>query len=180
MKCQITLISLIILVLSVVIQPVSAMPIPEDKQLYMRAQKEVKAGQFEFAFMRYNELLRGYPNSEYRNAALFGVAEYYFNTNNYKEAASNFEAYINQNTDFKKKLFAYGFLLKMAQNQNDQASQDKIIENILSLRQMGFVFDTSKEYHFYTALDHHLKAIFTINKIVFYKNDQPFVEVSYE
>ncbi len=151
-----------------------------DKQLYLQAQKSIKIGQTDFAFMRYRELLTTYPNSKYKNGALFGIAEYYFLNNNYKEAISSFEQYVRQNSDFKKKLFAYGYLLKMARSQNDQVSQDKIIEDILSLRQMGFVFDTSKEYRFYSSLNRHLKAIFTINTITFYVNDQPFVEASYE
>ena len=151
-----------------------------DRQLYSQAQTSVKLGQTDFAFMRYRELLLTYPNSKYKNGALFGVAEYYFLNNNDKEAAVSFEKYISQNSDFKKKLFAYSYLLKMAKNQNDQASQDKIIEAILSLRQMGFVFDTSKEYHFDSSLGRHLKAIFTINTITFSINDQPFVEASYE
>ena len=151
-----------------------------DKQLYLKAQKSIKSGQMDFAFLRYHELLLSYPNSKYRNGALFGVGEYYFLNNNYQEAKEAFEQYVHQNSDFKKKLFAYSYLLKIARNQNDQAAQDKIIENILSLRQMGFVFNTSKEYHFYSSLNQHLKAIFTINTITFYINDQPFVEVSYE
>ena len=183
MKTKLTLAALIILTLSffpISIQPALALPTPEDKQLYLRAQKSIKLGQKDFAFMRYGELLRRFPNSRYKDAALFGVAEYYFSAENYQEAESHFDEYIRQNSDFKKKLFAYGYLLKIAQDNSDLAMQNKIIEEILSLRQMGFVFDTSKEFHFYSAFKDHLKAIFTIDKIIFYRNDQPFVEVSYE
>lgn len=50
----------------------------EESRQFLMAQKAAKAGQADFAFMHYRNLLSNYPNSKYRETALFAEGEYYF------------------------------------------------------------------------------------------------------
>jgi tetratricopeptide (TPR) repeat protein len=57
-----------------------------DTILYKKAMNDLKNGRHEFAFMKFWEVVRDYPDSKYAAESHFRVAEFYFNVGSYVDA----------------------------------------------------------------------------------------------
>ncbi len=151
----------------------------EDATLYATAIKQAKAGNSDFAFMQYRSILIGFPNSKYREYALFATGEYYFSFPKYEEAKNAFTTLVTDYPNFKGKLFAMAYLFKMAELKKDMAFKEKIRKEIINLQQVSLIFRKSKEYKYHSPMNRTFKAIFYIDMIEFYSEGELFARIFY-
>ena len=150
-----------------------------SKDIYKLAVKSALQKNKEFAFMYYRQLLRDYPQSPYAMEALFGEGEYFFFIPDYDQAYKLFDEYIRRYPDSKAMLFALAYLLKIARIQKKEELAKDIEKKIISVRQVGLVFTDFKEYEYQSPLARKFLAVFHIDKIEFYADDNLFAKISY-
>lgn len=151
----------------------------EEVQLYRKAVKAARAGKTDFAFMYYNAILRNYPQSEYREDALFALGEYNYQLPNYAEAARMFASFIADYPQSPGRLFALAYLYKIAKIQENQSLIDDLKKEILTFRQVGLVFKEFKEREYHSPLERIHRAVFHIDMVEFYIAGDLFAQVSY-
>ncbi len=151
----------------------------EDRGLYSRAMKSAKQGDADFAFMNYRSILREYPQSKFKEQALFAHAEYSFLLKHYDESVALFTTFVQDYPDSKGKLFALAYLLKIAGEKGDQKEVEAIRKQIISLRKISLVFRNFKKYKYRSPFYRYWKAIIYIDKIEFYINGELFEKIFY-
>ena len=151
----------------------------EDAVLYAKALKYAREGNREFAYMNYRALLRDYPNSTFKEPALFAEGEYYFLIHDYVQAAVRFDAVLRDYPDTKAKLFILAYLFKYASFENNMDLRQELRNQMINLEQVSFVFRDTKIYEYTSPLNRAHKANFMINKIQYFIEGELFEEVSY-
>lgn len=152
---------------------------PGSSQIYSKAVKFAKAGQSDFAFMQYSELLRNYPTSKFRDQALFATGEYYFKNFGFKQAAEAFQTFIDEYPDSDERLYALAYLLNIAKKDGNVSVAQSLEKQIIDLQQVSFVFRNSKEIAYKSPLFQNYKAVIRIDQIEFYVEGELFAKVSY-
>ena len=152
---------------------------PGAIQSYSSAVEFAKAGQVDFAFMYFNELMRSYPESKYREQALFAVGEYYFRISGLREAEEAFRAFLDEYPDSKQRLYALAYLLNIAEKNQDEISVQGLKKQIIDLQQVSFIFRETKDVVYQSALYQNYRAVIYIDKIEFYVEGELFAKVSY-
>ena len=132
---------------------------PGAIQAYSRAVEFAKAGQVDFAFMYFNELMRNYPESKYREQAFFAVGEYYFRISGLRDAEESFKAFIEEYPDSKQRLYALAYLLNIAEKNQDAVFVQALEKQIIDLQQVSFIFRETKEVAYQSALYQNYKAV---------------------
>ena len=151
----------------------------QESELYARAAQAVKNGQKDFAYMYYNQILRDYPNSPFQEPVLFALAEYYAFLPDYAQANELFHRFIDEYPDSKAKLFALGHLLRIAEMQKNDARVQQLRKDIVTLKQISFVFRDFKEFQYNSPFTGKHKAVFRINEIEFYLEGDLFAKISF-
>ncbi len=150
-----------------------------NEEEYFQAKDAVKSGYNDFAFMYFQSVLKDNPQSKYREEALFATAEYYFTTSNYIDAFSTLESFLQDYPDSKMRPFALFYLLKISQIWgNDNLAKD-IEKQILNLKRVVLVFKETTGCNFKSPLGINYKAIYYIDKIEFYLDGKPQIQISY-
>ncbi|PIQ89094.1 MAG: hypothetical protein COV72_04685 [Candidatus Omnitrophica bacterium CG11_big_fil_rev_8_21_14_0_20_42_13] len=151
----------------------------EDKALYFEGIKSARSGNLDFAFMSFHMLLEGYPDSKFAPDTLFASAEYYFSIGDYKDARLALEKIVSEHADSKPHLFAFPYLLLMAQARNDAAAVRDIKKQVASSKQLVLLFRDSKEYTYHSALSKKYKAVYFIDHVDFYINGDLFAKIPF-
>ena len=151
----------------------------EEGQLYSLAVSAVKSGDLNTAFMHFHSFLENYPESKYREKALFAIGEYYFLIADYSDAVSAFVSFISDYPDSKARQFALGYLLKIAQIRGDESTVKSLEEKIVTLRQLTLLFSDFKEYKYRSPLLKEHRVIYYIDKVEFYVDKELFAKISY-
>lgn len=147
--------------------------------LYSKAIEFSEAGSAHFAFMHFNKLLRNYPESKYRQDALFATGEYYFETRSFHSAQKTFKTYLDEYPDSEETIYILAYLLHIAQRDKDLSLAGDLEKKIIDLQQVSFVFRDSKEMTYRSPLNKKYKAMVRIDKIEFYLEGDLFAQVSY-
>jgi len=150
-----------------------------EARLYSKALKFAKSGQEYFAFMQYNNLLRNYPESKYRERALFATGEYYYRESDLKQAETMFKTLLSEHPDSKEHLYTLAYLLSIADKNNDRPFVEDLEKQIINLQQVSFIFRESKEIAYRSPLYQNYKAVIHIDKIEFFVEGKLFAKVSY-
>ena len=146
-------------------------------RIYSKAVQFARAGQVHFAFMQYNNLLRSYPMSQYRDQALFATGEYYYQIGNLQGAETAFKTFLDENPDSEERLYALAYLLSIAvKNALPVADLER---SIINLQQVSLVFRETKEIAYRSPLYQDYKTVIHINKIEFYVEGKLFAKVSF-
>jgi tetratricopeptide (TPR) repeat protein len=152
---------------------------PSAISIYSKATEFSKAGQSDFAFMYYNELLRNYPTSKYREQALFATGEYYYKVSSFREAAAAFTDYLGEYPGSEQRLYVLAYLLSIAQRGKDASTIESLEKQIIDLQQVSFVFREKKEIAYRSPLNQNYKAVIHIDRVEFYVEGKLFAKVSY-
>ena len=150
-----------------------------DSTLYMQSLQWAKDGRVDFAYMGYRSILRDYPESQFKQHALFAEAEYAFFLTHYAKSAKLFNAFLKDSSDTRQALFALAYLLKIARDNENTEIIDSLEKRIISLTPATLVFRDFKEYTFISPFDWKCKAKVYINKIEFYMEDKLFETMVY-
>jgi len=153
--------------------------VSEDGQVYSMACEFARVGRQEFAFMHYNHILREYPQSSYREQALFAAGEFYFNVFSYKEATSAFQKFIDEYPDAEERIYALAYMLNLAEREQDIEAVKGLEKKIVALQQVSLVFRKTKEASYLSPLHQHYQAVIHIDKMEFYVEGDLFAQVSY-
>ena len=147
--------------------------------LLIKGHPQTPSSSVDFLFMQYRTLLREHPNSQYRDDAIFANGEYYYLSSTYDEAQKFFQQYLSEGKDLKRKLFAQGYLLRIAQMQNNVELIQKLAKEIRTYKQHIFIFSHSKEYFLNSPLKRRHSVIYSINQIEFYVGQDLLAKVSF-
>jgi len=150
---------------------------PGAAKVYIKAVQFAKAGQDHFAFMQYNNLLRSYPLSKYRDEALFALGEYYFQTLSLGKAEAAFVDYLDENPDSQERMYALAYLHSIAVKKG--APVEDIRREIINFQQVSFIFRETKEITYRSPLYKNYRTVIHIDKIEFYVEGELFAQVSY-
>lgn len=151
----------------------------EADALYVKALQAARGGRVDFAFMYYSELERKYPNSRYREEALFAKGEYYYQLPGYAEAGKIFNTLIRDYPKSPSSLFALAYLYKIAEATQDTESLEQLKKDIVAFQQVGLIFKESKEYKYPSPLHSAYRAVVRIDTMEFYRGGELFVTVAY-
>lgn len=150
-----------------------------DSWLYSEAVKEANQGNYEFAFLHLHSLARSYPESKYLEDALFTIGEHHFTGNNSSGAVEAFSQLLEKFPDSKSTLFSLAYLLKVAQARKSEKLAADLEKTILTFHKISLVFRDSKEFTYKSAFQNRYKAVYFIDKVEIYKNDELFTQVLY-
>jgi len=152
---------------------------PQASALYSTARAAARMEEYDAAFLSFRDLLENYPESRYASRSLFAVGEYYFLNGNYREAAPIFLELVNDDPEAKNAVFCLAYLLKIAQNNEDQELIAKLEHAIVTFHQLSLVFRESKQFSYRSSLSRRHKVIYYIDKVEFYVNGELFAQISY-
>ena len=147
--------------------------------LYYKGVHAARFGDKDFAFMYFKNLLREFPESELAESALFAVGEYCFSILNHHDAVKYFSSFINSYPESKAKLFALAYLREIAKLENNPELAEKISKEIVTSKQLRLLFSEFKEYTYWSAFYEQYKAVFFIDKVEIYIDEELFTEISY-
>jgi hypothetical protein len=151
----------------------------DSKEMYYKAIEAVKSKDSDSAFMYFQLLLKDYPESKYKEDALFATGEYYFAIGDYRDAKSAFLQLITDYPDSKGRLFALVYLLKMAEKQAKESLVENLENRIVTFKQQIFLFKDYKEYKYKSPFSKKYKVIYSIDKVQFYLDGELFAQISY-
>ncbi|MBU0709544.1 MAG: hypothetical protein KJ793_02405 [Candidatus Omnitrophica bacterium] len=150
-----------------------------DAAMYSRAIAVAKAGNVGAAFMYFHSLLTRYPDSQYREEALFALGEYYFLTSNSSDAVSNFVALVDEFPDFEGKIFALVYLFKIAERANEKSMAQGLEKDIVTFKRLILLFKDYKEYKYLSPLHREHKLVYFIDKIEAYVDGELLAQIPY-
>lgn len=151
----------------------------EDALLNAKGKEFAKSGNIDFAFMQYHALLANYPQSKFKEQAVFALGEYNYALGNYKETERLFKDHLTAFPNSAGKFFALAYLFKIAELNTDDQGLENYKKEIVNFKQVSLVFRKSKEYAFISPLNHKYRAVVGIDTIEFYVNEELFAKISY-
>lgn len=159
----------------------SSMPrqAPGTQQEYYQALKTARHGDLDAAFMYLRAALAASEDSPYHEHILFAIAEYYFLNGAYADAAKAFSQFLERYPDSKTRVFAFVYLMKIAERENRQTLRKQLEREIVTLRQLSLLFRDYQEYVYRSPLNHSLKAVYYIDRVEFYADGDPFAKILY-
>ncbi len=129
--------------------------------------------------MYHNQILRDHPKSSYAEDALYAQAEYYAFLPDYKQAVKLFNRLMQEYPNSKTKLFTLGHLLRIAEIQNDAQRIQGLQREIMTFKQVSFVFRDFKEFKYISPFSGKYSAIFRIDAVEFFLEGELFAKVSF-
>ncbi|MBU1086780.1 MAG: outer membrane protein assembly factor BamD [Candidatus Omnitrophica bacterium] len=172
MKKKIQLLFLVISIIAVTM-PIYAQ---EDAELFLSAKQSIKAGEKDFAFIQFHSLLRLSTNSPYYQDALFATGEYYFACANYYDAYTSFSKFVELYPQSEALPFAVVYLLKMEQMQSQDSEYD-LKKKVITFKQLSLLFSEYKEYPYQSPMGLKYKAVYFIDRLEVYINEELFETV---
>ena len=151
----------------------------EDASLYSKAMAAAKRGQEDIAFVHFSAILERYPDSKYAKNALFGAGEYYYSIGDYRDAMPLFERYVQNYPDDRGKLFALVYLYKLSKENEREDLAKKVRKEIVTFKQQSFLFRVFKNYQYRSPLNLSHKAVYYIDRVEFYINEDVFAEIPF-
>lgn len=151
----------------------------EGRSLYYKGLHAARIGNKDVAFMDFKAFLKGFPESKMAKNALFSTGEYYFSISDYRDAAESFVRFIKLYPEAKAKLFALVYLHEIAKSQGNQELVEKISKEIITFKQLRLLFSEFEEYVYWSVFSNQYKAVFFIDKVEIYINEELFKELSY-
>ncbi len=150
----------------------------EADALYVKAIQTARSGRIDFAFMYYNQLDREYPRSRYRDQVLLAKGEYFYELPAYVLAKEAFEKLLQEYPQSPGRLFILAYLYKIAEAEGKTDLTENLKKEILTFRQVGLVFEETKEYQYPSPFYRNFRAVFYIDKVEFYRGGELFAIVS--
>ena len=148
-----------------------------EKAIYQEGVRAAKAGDIDFAFMDFHELLRHSASSKYYPQALFSVGEYYYWHGNRRDAEMIFTDFIEKFPDSEAFPFAMVYLLQFWKDSPDEEFAYELKKKIIKFKQLSLLFSEFKEYSFTSSMNYNYRAVYFIDRVEFYINDELFERI---
>jgi len=150
-----------------------------DKDLYYRGLRAAQRGQIYFSFMYFDIILKEFPESKFFEGALFAVGEYYLLASDYSDAKKKFMQFIERYPKSKATIFAFVYLLKIAEVEGKENRVLDYKKNIVTFRQISLLFRDSQQINYESALSKNYKAIYFIDRVEIYIDEKSFTEIPF-
>jgi outer membrane protein assembly factor BamD (BamD/ComL family) len=151
----------------------------EDRKLYFQGMKAARGGELDFAFINFFRLVEFFPDSEFLEDALFATGEYYYLVKDYYDARRTFRRFVDEYPNSKSKIFALIYLLEIGRLKDRGEDVERLGREIVTSQQLSLLFRDFKEYSYVSAFSIKYKAVYYIDTVKFYRNDELFSEVRY-
>ena len=151
----------------------------DDAYVYSCAREAAQAGDRDAAFSYCHSLLHYGEASPYYQDALFAVGEYYFEHGDYGGSAAVLITLLNAYPQGKAMPFAALFLLRIDESAHRMMPSDDLKKKIITFKQLSLLFSEYKEYAYNSPLGNRYKAVYFIDKVEFYVDDQILAIVAY-
>ena len=170
-------------ILCVIVTALLIVPTPlyagSDAILFERGRNFAKSQKLDFAYMQFRDLVFHYPRSKFYEKALFATGEYFFLYSNFAEAAKTFSEFVDLYPKSKLKIFALGYLYRIAAENKDEKLVEKLKTDIITRQQVALIFRNAKEYKYRSPLDRLYHGLIQIDKIIISCDGQTLAEISY-
>jgi len=146
---------------------------------YKMAVQAAKNKEMDLSYLYLDSFLTGCPGSGLRDRVLFAAGEYNFETNNFKQAATNFVELVDNYPDFKGKLFALAYLYKIAESAGQHELQEKLKTEIVTFKRVSLLFRNSQKYVYKSPLLKRHKVEYYIDRVEFYLDGESFAQIPF-
>lgn len=174
MKINIITLSAVILIMFCNISCITA----TRDSLYNDALGDIKSGNIDFAYIKLSSYLKDNPNSVKDKKIRFAIAEYLFQTQNYRDALYKLAEYINDYPEDTSAIFAQVLLYKVLLEYKQEPEKIKNIKERFFSKSLLLIFSESKTKYYKSLLNNTYKIIDYIDKIEIFKNNEPFLIVT--
>lgn len=147
---------------------------------YDEAIQFIKVKQDDFAFLKFREIVRKYPESRFAPDALFATGEYCYDKKMYYEAIENFSAYVKNYPRTDAAVFARTYLLKIIEETDRDEIDKEVIENLereLFSKPLFLLFSQYKEASYKSPFRNKFTIRYYMDMIEIYKNDELFIKI---
>ncbi|MBU1871858.1 MAG: outer membrane protein assembly factor BamD [Candidatus Omnitrophica bacterium] len=151
----------------------------DDKKLYYQGVAAVRKNNIDFAFLYFHKLLNDFPDSRYREKALFATGEYYFSSLAYRDASGIFYRMFEEYPESKSSPFVLAYLIKIAQKNGDEETVKKLEKELIASQQVSLLFRDFKELQYSSAMSKKYKALYFIDKIEIYIDNELFAQIPF-
>jgi hypothetical protein len=151
----------------------------EEDRLYGQAVDAARAGDSYTLFFSLHSLMGQYPDTRHKEAALFGLGEYYFGISDYADASNSFRVLLEEFPETKSRIFCLGYLLEMAKRQGRKDQAAELEQAIANSRRVILIFKKSKAYTWRSMSRTAYKAVYSIDTVELYANGELFSKVSF-
>jgi len=162
----------------------SCATLSDSADFYRQASLYEKRGDNAAVFMALTALMNEGSRSRYSPQAAFGIAEYYFETNDYIDASAAFRKYLKKYPDDPGVIFAKSIIYKMATqikpDKDMSSAQRYLLENIREkvLSQPKFIFFGKRKRFFYRSVFGNVYIAFNYeDRVKVIRNGELFLEL---
>jgi outer membrane protein assembly factor BamD (BamD/ComL family) len=140
--------------------------------------REARLGNTDFTFMKLTNYLSSYPDSAHAPEVEFALAEYYYQTQNYRDAIDALTRHIKDYSDSKSRVFAYALLYRLlSEYKLEPQLIAKIKQNLFS-NSLLLIFSQSKTKYYKSIFNNTYKIVDYIDKIEIFKNNELFLKIT--
>ncbi len=136
------------------------------------------SAQDDLLFMHYRQVFRESPDPKERFNALFAMGEFYYLMSDYLNAKDCFKTILQEDHDKLRKIFAYAYLMNMADMDGEKKSQKELSKELMLFQKNIFVFRNTRQHNFDSPLHRQHKVVYSIDKIEFFVEGKNFAKVS--
>lgn len=156
----------------------SCMTITKDNQYYYTAIEEARLGNFDFAFMNLNNYIWEYPDSIHTKDVKFAIAEYYFQTNNFRDAIYKLSEFIHDYHEEDTAIFAQALLYNAILKYKTEPKLTEKIKEAFFSKSIFLIFSELKVKQYKSILNNSYKIVDYIDRIEVFKNNELFLKIT--
>ena len=148
-----------------------------DAVLYQTAKKAAATGDNDYAFMCFRSIINSSSRSKFYKEALFSTGEYYYSIGDYRNADRSFSSFLDAYSKDEAFPFAIAYLLRIDAQTRISKTTDDLRKKLITFKQLSLLFSEFKELTYKSPLNLHYKAIYFIDSIEIYINEELFEKV---
>lgn len=148
-----------------------------DVSFYKTARQAVSAGDNDYAFMCFRSILKLRHESKYYKEALFATGEYYYSIGDFRSAEKAFSSFVDAYPKDEALPFAIIYLLKIGNRMQISKTAEDLKKQLVTFKQLSLLFSECKTLSFISPLNLPYKAIYFIDRIEIYINEELFEKV---
>ncbi|RKY31327.1 MAG: hypothetical protein DRP74_05150 [Candidatus Omnitrophota bacterium] len=146
--------------------------------LFFEALQDAKAGNKDFAIMKFAEFLRMNPNTIYAKDIKFAIAEYNLEAKNYVGAIPQLAAFIEEYPEGTRTMLARALLYKALSDYGEETMTEEYMTEHFFAKCLFLIFSESKARYYVSILDNVYKIVDYIDKVKIFKNDELYLEIT--
>ncbi len=149
----------------------------EDRALFMQGVKASRRGDRDAAFLSFDSLVKGYPQSVYLEPAQFALGEYYFSVSDSNDSADAFRNFISRYRESAGRPFALIYLARILRQQQKREEARALELEVIRFKHGGLIFSDFKEHQYQSASGRKYRALYFVDRIKIYIDNELFYEI---